>query len=134
MNRIIDAFPGNLQDQIRTQLSTSLIGVLAQTLLPRIGGGRIAAFESLVVTPAVANLIRENKTFRINSAIQTGAKFGMMLNDDSLFNLWVDEKVEMEAVLGKAHDPDSLARRIATARRQTEHGLGDDLEEVDEEG
>ena len=123
VNRIIDAFPGNLQDQIRTQLSTSLIGVLAQTLLPRIGGGRIAAFESLVVTSAVANLIRENKTFRINSAIQTGAKEGMFLNDDHLFRHWIEEKVEMEDVLGKAHDPDSLAKRIATARRQIEEGL-----------
>ncbi len=130
VNRIIDAFPGNLQDQIRTQLSTSLIGVLAQTLLPRIGGGRIASFESLVVTPGVSNLIRENKTFRINSAIQTGAKFGMMLNDDSLFELWAEEKVEMEDVLGKAHDPDSLAKRIATARRQMQD---DGLEEFDED-
>ena len=118
VNRIIDAFPGNLQDQIRTQLSTTLIGVLAQTLLPRIGGGRIAAFETLVVTPAVGNLIRENKTFRINSAIQTGAKFGMQLLDDNLFDLWINEQVEMEDVLVKAHDPDALARRIATARRQ----------------
>jgi len=129
VNRIIDAFPGELQDQIRTQLSTSLIGVLAQTLLPRIGGGRCAAFESLVVTSAVSNLIRENKTFRINSAIQTGKKFGMMLNDDSLFELWLDEKVEMDAVLGKAHYPDQLARRIATARRQLEEGLEVDTDD-----
>lgn len=118
INRIIDAFPGNLQDQIRTQLSTTLIGVLAQTLLPKIGGGRVAAFETLVVTPAIGNLIRENKTFRINSAIQTGAKFGMQLLDDNLFDLWISEQVEMEDVLSKAHDPDGLARRIATARRQ----------------
>ncbi|HMP79183.1 MAG TPA: type IV pilus twitching motility protein PilT, partial [Pirellulaceae bacterium] len=117
VNRIIDAFPGNLQDQIRTQLSTSLIGVLAQTLLPRIGGGRIAGFESLVVTPAVSNLIRENKTFRINSAIQTGAKYGMMLMDDCLFKLWLEEKIEMDDAIGRAHDPDALAKRIATARR-----------------
>ena len=123
VNRIIDAFPGNLQDQIRTQLSTSLIGVLAQTLCPRIGGGRVAAFESLVVTPGVANLIRENKTFRINSAIQTGAKFGMMLMDDCLFKLWLEEKVEMEEVLAKAHDPDSVAKRVATARRQMAQGI-----------
>ncbi|MFO0529979.1 MAG: type IV pilus twitching motility protein PilT [Planctomycetota bacterium] len=123
VNRIIDAFPGNLQDQIRTQLSTSLIGVLAQTLLPRIGGGRVAAYESLVVTPGVGNLIRENKTFRINSAIQTGAKFGMMLMDDCLFKLWLEEKVEMDDVLAKAHDPDSLAKRIATARRQMSQGM-----------
>jgi twitching motility protein PilT len=134
VNRIIDAFPGNLQDQIRTQLSTSLIGVLAQTLLPRIGGGRIAAFESLVVTPGIANLIRENKTFRINSAIQTGAKFGMMLTDDSLFDLWVNEKIEMEDALGKSQDPDSLAKRFATARREMEEGVLDENElEVDDE-
>jgi twitching motility protein PilT len=118
VNRVIDAFPGNLQDQIRTQLSTSLIGVLAQTLLPRIGGGRVAAYESLVVTSAVSNLIRENKTFRINSAIQTGAKFGMMLMDDCLFKLWAEEKVEVDDILGKAQDPDALARKIATAKRQ----------------
>jgi len=135
VNRIIDAFPGNLQEQIRTQLSTSLIGVLAQTLLPRIGGGRIAAYESLVVTPGVANLIRENKTFRINSAIQTGAKFGMMLMDDCLFEHWINEKVEMEDVLGKANDPDSLAKRIATARRQMEEGipLGEGELEMDDD-
>ncbi len=130
VNRIIDAFPGNLQDQIRTQLSTSLIGVLAQTLLPRIGGGRVAAFESLVVTPGIGNLIRENKTFRINSAIQTGAKFGMQLMDDCLFDVWAAEKAEMEDVLGKAQDPDSLAKRIATARRQIEDNI-DELEDGD---
>jgi twitching motility protein PilT len=130
VNRIIDAFPGNLQDQIRTQLSTSLIGVLAQTLLPRIGGGRVAAFESLVVTPGIGNLIRENKTFRINSAIQTGAKFGMQLMDDCLFDIWSEEKAEMDAVLGKAQDPDSLAKRIATARRQMEADI-DELEDGD---
>lgn len=130
VNRIIDAFPGNLQDQIRTQLSTSLIGVLAQTLLPRIGGGRVAAFESLVVTPGIGNLIRENKTFRINSAIQTGAKFGMQLMDDCLFDIWMAEKAEMEEVLAKAQDPDSLAKRIATARRQMEQNI-DDLEDGD---
>ncbi len=126
VNRMIDAFPGNLQDQIRTQLSTALIGVLAQTLLPRIGGGRVAAFETLVVTPGIANLIRENKTFRINSAIQTGAKFGMQLMDDALFNLWRDEIVTVEDVLAKAHRPDDLAQRIVTYKREV-------LENEDEE-
>ncbi len=123
VNRIIDAFPGNLQDQIRTQLSTSLIGVLAQTLLPRIGGGRVAAFESLVVTSAVANLIRENKTFRINSAIQTGGKYGMFLLDECLYRLWMEEKVELDDILAKAHDPDALAKKIATVRRQMQLGM-----------
>lgn len=117
INRIIDAFPGNLQDQVRTQLSTSLIGVVAQTLLPRIGGGRCAAYEVLVVTPGIANLIRENKTFRITSAIQTGAKFGMQLMDDALFKHWRDEKCTVEEVLAKAHNPDDLAKRIVNAKR-----------------
>jgi twitching motility protein PilT len=109
-----------LQDQIRTQLSTSLLGVAAQTLIPKIGGGRCAAYEVLVVTPGIANLIRENKTFRIGSAIQTGAKFGMQLMDDSLYNLWRDGKVEIEDILSKAHRPDDLAKRIVNARRGVE--------------
>jgi twitching motility protein PilT len=117
VNRIIDAFPGNLQDQIRTQLSTALIAVVAQTLLPKIGGGRCAAYEVLVVTPGIANLIRENKTFRIGSAIQTGAKFGMQLMDDALFKLWQEEKCTIEEVLGKAHVADELAKRILNAQR-----------------
>jgi twitching motility protein PilT len=117
VNRIIDAFPGNLQDQIRTQLASSLIGVVAQTLLPRIGGGRLAAYEVLIVTSAIGNLIRENKTFRINSAIQTGAKFGMQLMDDALFKAWYEQKVTVEDVLAKAHRPDDLAKRIVQARR-----------------
>ncbi|MHC5002465.1 MAG: type IV pilus twitching motility protein PilT, partial [Planctomycetota bacterium] len=83
INRIIDAFPVNQQAQVRVQLSVSLICVLSQVLLRRIdAGGRVASYEFLVVTPAIANLIRENKTFRIDSAIQTGRKFGMQLLDD----------------------------------------------------
>ncbi len=117
VNRIIDAFPGNLQEQIRTQLSTAIIGIVAQTLLPRITGGRVAAYEILVVTSSIANLIRENKTFRINSAIQTGAKFGMQLMDDALFKLWKDQTVSLEDVLTKAQNPDDLAKRIANERR-----------------
>src|SRR5215475_14172071 len=87
VNRIIDVFPTNQQDQIRTQLSTSIIGVLSQALIPRIGGGLCAANELLVCNSAIGNLIRENKTFRITSAIQTGANQGRMLWDDWRFNL-----------------------------------------------
>ncbi len=122
VNRIIDAFPGNLQDQVRTQLSSSIIGVVAQTLIPKIGGGRVAAYEILVVTAGIANLIRENKTFRINSAIQTGAKFGMQLLDDHLFRLWREEKITIEDGLSKSHNPDELAKRIVNAQR----GIMDD--------
>jgi twitching motility protein PilT len=133
VNRIIDAFPGNLQDQIRTQLSTSLIGVVAQTLVPRIGGGRCAAYEVLIISPGIANLIRENKTFRINSAIQTGAKFGMQLMDDALFNLWKAEVVTVEDILAKAQNPDDLAKKIVNAKRMMADEVEDDDEE-DEDG
>lgn len=126
VNRIIDVFPTNQQDQIRTQLSTSIIGVLSQALIPRIGGGRCAAYELLVCNSAIGNLIRENKTFRITSAIQTGAKQGMMLLDDSLFNLWREQKCAKADVLAKAAAPDELAARIANAER----GMFDDDDDV----
>src|SRR5437868_704541 len=99
VNRIIDVFPQEQQDQIRTQLSTALIGVLSQCLLPKKPEGVIAAYEMLVITPAIANLIRENKTYRIDSSIQTGGKEGMFLLDDSLFKLWRNGLVEKEEVL-----------------------------------
>ncbi|MDZ4658260.1 MAG: type IV pilus twitching motility protein PilT [Bythopirellula sp.] len=117
INRIIDVFPTNQQDQIRTQLATSIIGILAQQLIPRIGGGRVAAFETLVVTPGIANLIRENKIFRITSSIQTGSKHGMQLLDDHLFEIWKTEIATKEDVLAKANSPDELAKRIAGAER-----------------
>lgn len=126
VNRIIDVFPTTQQEQIRQQLSTAILGVLSQALLPKIGGGRVAAHELLVVDSGIANMIRENKTFRINSMIQTGAKKGMMLLDDSLFKLWKNGTVTEEDVLGKANAPDELAARIANAKR----GLFDDDEDV----
>jgi twitching motility protein PilT len=126
VNRIIDVFPTNQQDQIRTQLSTSIIGVLSQALLPKIGGGRCAAYELLVCNSAIGNLIRENKTFRITSAIQTGAKQGMVLLDDSLFSLWKEQKVSKADVMAKAQLPDELAARIANAER----GMFDDEDDV----
>ncbi|MFN6190800.1 MAG: type IV pilus twitching motility protein PilT [Planctomycetia bacterium] len=117
VNRIIDAFPTNQQEQVRTQLSTAIIGVVSQALLPKIGGGRVAAYEILVCTPAIGNLIRENKTFRINSAIQTGAKLGMQLLDDHLFKLWNEKKVAEQDVIAKSQNPDELIARIEKAKR-----------------
>jgi len=122
INRIIDVFPVSQQEQIRTQLSVAVIGVLSQTLLPRIGGGRVAAYEMLVVTPAISNLIREAKTYRINSIIQTSAKLGMQLLDDHLFRLWRDGLVEKRDALHKANNSDELAAKIARAER----GIFDD--------
>ncbi len=129
VNRIIDVFPTSQQDQIRTQLATAIIGVLSQQLLPRIGGGRCAAYEMLVITPGIANLIRENKTFRITSAIQTGANLGMVLMDDSLFKLWREEKITIEEALEKANHADDLAKRIALAKQ----GLFDDEQDIAEQ-
>lgn len=126
VNRIIDVFPTTQQEQIRQQLSVAILGVLSQALLPKIGGGRVAAHEMLVVDSGIANMIRENKTFRINSMIQTGAKKGMQLLDDALFKHWKNGVVTEEDVLGKANAPDELAARIANAKR----GLFDDEEDV----
>jgi twitching motility protein PilT len=127
INRIIDVFPTNQQEQIRTQLSVAVIAIICQALLPRIGGGRIAAFEILIVTPAISNLIRENKTFRIPSAIQTGSRHGMQLLDDHLFHLWKDEKITKQDAFVKSHNPDELRSRIANAER----GMFDDDMDVE---
>jgi twitching motility protein PilT len=130
VNRIIDVFPTNQQEQIRTQLSTALIGILSQALVPKIGGGRCAAYEMLVIEPSVANLIRENKTYRITSVIQTGQKKGMQLLDDHLFKLWKDGLCEKSDVLLRSVNNEELAFRIA----KTERGMFEDDEEVREKG
>ena len=129
VNRIIDVFPTSQQEQIRTQLSTSIIGVLSQQLLPRIQGGRVAAYEMLVVTSAIANLIRENKTFRITSSIQTGHKLGMQLLDDHLFRLYKEGTITKEDALSKANLPDMLIAKII----RWESGAIMDGEEADDE-
>jgi twitching motility protein PilT len=95
VDRIIDAFPTNQQEQIRTILSESLKGVIAQILLRRADGkGRVAAYEILLGLPALANLIRDNKTFQIPSLIQTQRGSGMRLMDQSLFDLVKQRKVQ----------------------------------------
>ena len=87
VDRIIDQFPTDRQAQIRMMLSESLKGVVAQTLLRRKGGGRVAAYEILLVTPAVSNLIREGKTFQIGSVMQTGRGMGMQTISDAMIDL-----------------------------------------------
>ena len=116
INRIIDAFPTNQQEQVRVQLSTALISVLSQVLLRRVDKtGRVAAYEFLVVTPAIANLIRENKTFRIDSAIQTGRKFGMQLLDDHLWSLYERGWIGAEEMIDKGRDSNSLTQKVHNA-------------------
>jgi twitching motility protein PilT len=104
IDRIIDQFPADRQQQIRVMLSESLRGVIAQTLLPKKGGGRVAALEVLIVTPAVSNLIREGKTFQIPSAMQTGKTNGMVMLNDALFNLVQKGIVEPRDAYIKAVD------------------------------
>ncbi len=130
VDRIIDVFPTNQQEQIRTQLSVAIIGILSQALLSRKPKGVVAAYELLVVTPAIANLIREAKTYRINSSIQTGRKFGMQLLDDALFSLWKNNICEEDTVVIRSNQPGELKARIARAKK----GLLDEEEEEDEAG
>jgi twitching motility protein PilT len=109
ITRIIDIFPVNQQEQIRIQLSSNLIAVLSQALCPlATGKGRIAAYEFMVVTPAIANLIRENKTYRIDSSIQTGRKLGMQLLDEHLWQLYDAGKITLEEMMDKSRQPGAL--------------------------
>jgi len=114
ITRLIDVFPVNQQEQIRIQLSINLIAVLSQALCPLAAGrGRIAAYEFMVVTPAISNLIRENKTYRIDSSIQTGRKLGMQLLDDHLWQLYGAGKITLDEMLDKARQPGALQDKAA---------------------
>lgn len=116
IDRIVDAFPVTQQNQIRVQLSTALLCVLSQALLTRIDQpGMVAAYEFLVITPAIANLIREAKTFRIDSAIQTGKKFGMQLLDDHLWSLYSRNMISAEEMIDVSKNPTDLSDRVHKA-------------------
>ena len=105
IDRIIDAFPSEQQDQIRTQLADVVECIVGQALIPRIGGGRVAAFEILVATPAIRSLIRQNKTFQIIGTMQTGKKQGMQLLDDAIAALVRQRMVTPEDAASAANDP-----------------------------
>ncbi len=122
VNRIIDAFPHEQQEQIRVQLSTALIAILSQVLLPRQPSGMVAAYEFLVVTPAIANLIRENKTFRIDSAIQTGKKYGMQLLDDHLWAHYERGLITADDMLERCRQPGDMQEKLEKAGKLHEAG------------
>ncbi len=115
VDRIIDQFPSDRQAQIRVMLSESLKGVISQTLCKKIGGGRVAAMETLLVTPAVSNLIREGKTFQVPSIMQTSRKLGMVLLNDALFELVQAKKVEPKEAYMKAIDKAGLSTMLKSA-------------------
>ncbi|RYD81197.1 MAG: PilT/PilU family type 4a pilus ATPase, partial [Verrucomicrobiaceae bacterium] len=113
VDRIIDAFPAEQQAMVRTQLSTNLKAVVSQLLLPRLDGkGRVAAFEVMINTPAIGALIRDGKTFRIPSEIQTGTKFGMVSLEANLVELYLGGMISYEQVLTKSQDPEQAIQLI----------------------
>jgi twitching motility protein PilT len=113
VNRIIDAFPANQQEQIRAQLSVSLVAVISQVLLPRADGkGRIAAFEVMINNNAIGNLIRKNETNKIQSTIQTSRRAGMVTLDDFLYDLVQKGSLSRETALEGSQDPRDLEARL----------------------
>lgn len=120
VDRIVDVFPPDQQQQIRIQLSTSLVAVLSQTLIPRVNArpgdpGRVMAQEIMVVTPAIANLIREGKTAQIYGAIQTGGKLGMQTLERVLADLYKAGSISFESAMAKTSRPDELQRLMGAA-------------------
>ena len=112
IDRIIDVFPPAQQEQIRIQLADVLECVIAKALLPRIGGGRVPAYEILVATPAVRSLIRQNKSFQITSTMQTGKRQGMQLLDEALAELVRKGQVKLEDALDVANDPNTMRNQL----------------------
>jgi len=113
VDRIVNAFPTEEQEEIRTQLASTLITVISQVLLPRQDkDGRVAAFEVMITTPSIQALIRDNKTFRITSDIQTGTKFGMKTLDASLIELYRKGLISYGDLITKCQDQDSIIQKV----------------------
>src|SRR5438067_6106873 len=113
INRIIDAFPTDQQEQVRVQLAGNLIAVLSQALCPRVDtDGMIASYEFMYVTPSIQNLIRENKSYRIDSDIQTGKRYGMQLLDDNLWMNFNAGKISKEETIDKSKNPGQMVARM----------------------
>jgi twitching motility protein PilT len=115
IDRVVDAFPANMKDMIRTQLASSIQAVISQVLCKKNGGGRIAGYEIMVNTTSIASLIRENKTFRINSDIQTGAALGMITMDTHLMSLVNRELIPADEAVEKAQDPQVMREKLLAA-------------------
>ncbi len=112
IDRMVDVFPEGRQRQIRLMLSTTLMAVLSQQLLPRVGSGRVAACELMMVTPAIRNLIREGKTPQIQSALSTSASEGSITMDNSIINLAKQRIISADTAIDAAHDDEFVRRNI----------------------
>lgn len=108
INRVVDVFSAAQQDQVRVTLSFTLQAIMCQTLLPKVGGGRVMAMEILVVTPAIRALIRDDKVQQIYSMIQSGQKYGMKTLNQSLFDLHTTGKISLQTALEQSHNPDEF--------------------------
>lgn len=118
IDRIVDAFSSDQQEQVRTQLAVGLVAVISQVLCPRADKpGRVAAFEIMINTPSIRALIRDNKTFRIASDIQTGAKYGMNTLDAHLTALYEQGKISYGELITKAKDAQGIVNSLQAARR-----------------
>lgn len=126
IDRLIDQFPADRQEQVRTMLSESLKGVVSQVLCKKIGGGRVAAREILLVTPAVSNLIREGKTFQIPSIMQTSKRLGMITMNDTLLELVEKKLVEPKEAYMKSVDKGSFVNQLKAKNIDTSFVEGDD--------
>ncbi len=114
VDRIIDVFPSHQQAQIRVQLSSTMVAVISQTLIPRLDQkGRIAAFEVMISTPAISNLIREGKTHQIPSELQTGAKYGSRNLDSHLLELYSKGIISYDDAIDKSYDPGYFAQQAS---------------------
>lgn len=112
IDRIVDVFPSHQQPQVRQQLSTVLKAVVSQRLVPKINGGRVAAVELMLNTPAIGNLIRDEKVFQIDGVIQTSANQGMVLIENSLLDLVLQKVISKEMALAKSFRPNELLRLL----------------------
>ena len=112
IDRVIDVFPPHQQQQTRIQLSGVIEGIIAQQLLPKEGGGRVAAYEVMLATPAIRNLIREGKSFQIQSMIQTSKKLGMQAMDDAIYDLYMQNKISAEDPVSFAQEPAVMQQKV----------------------
>jgi len=122
VDRIIDVFPTDAQQQVRVQMASTLQGVISQTLVPKLGGGRVAVREILVATDGVKSLVREGKTQQILNLMQTGKQYGMCTLEDELLRAYADGLIDGEDCLAKSNRPDEVRRRMAEIKPKVSAG------------
>ena len=127
IDRLIDQFPADRQEQVRTMLSESLKGVVSQVLCKKIGGGRVAAREILLVTPAISNLIREGKTYQIPSIMQTSKRIGMITMNDTLYDLVERKIIEPKEAYMRSVDKGSFLNKLREQGFDTSYADADPL-------